>query len=97
MLTYPAGGLKVGLVFIYIHTLFVRAAKALVKFKKNIAQAYWIRGTCDKRKISCTDAYIRVDKLYKHKSIWAIGRCLILASVAHLRKRLSLRLWESWG
>ena len=34
MLTYPAGGLKVGLVFIYIHTLCMRAAKALVKFKK---------------------------------------------------------------
>ena len=31
MLTYPAGGLKHGLVFIYIHTLCVRAAKALVK------------------------------------------------------------------
>ena len=46
MLTYPAGGLKVGLVFIYIHTLCVRAAKALVKLKN--AQAYWIRGCTDK-------------------------------------------------
>ena len=36
MLTYPAGGLKVGLVLIYIHTLCVRAAKALVKFKKKM-------------------------------------------------------------
>ena len=32
MLTYPPGGLKFGLVFSYIHTLCVRAAKALVKF-----------------------------------------------------------------
>ena len=37
MLTYPAGGLKVGLVFIYIHTLCMRAAKALVKSKKKCA------------------------------------------------------------
>ena len=34
MLTYPAGGLKDGLVFIYIHTLSVRAAKALLKSLK---------------------------------------------------------------
>ena len=51
------------------HTLCVRAAKTLVKFLKN-AQAYWIRDTCDKWKISCTDAYIRVDKLYKHTSVY---------------------------
>ena len=51
MMTYPAGGLKVGLVFIYIHTLCVRAAKALVKFFKKNVQAYWIRGD----KLACTD------------------------------------------
>ena len=49
MLTYPAGGLKVGLVFIYIHTLCVRAAKLWLNFKN--AQAYWIRGD----KLACTD------------------------------------------
>ena len=48
MLTYPAGGLKFGLVFIYIHTLqCVRAAEKVWRNFKN-AQANLSRGTCDK-------------------------------------------------
>ena len=54
MLTYPAGGLKVGLVFIYIHTLCVPAPKALVKLKKM------------RRLIGFVD--VLTDKLYKHIS-----------------------------
>ena len=61
MLTYSAGGLKVGLVFIYIHTLCVRAGKALVKFKKMRRLIGFVALA------TCTDAYIRVDKLYKVK------------------------------
>ena len=53
-LTYPAGGLKVGLVFIYIHTLCVQAAKAVVKLKKM------------RRLIGFVD--VLTDKLYKHTS-----------------------------
>ena len=48
MLMYPAGGLKFGLVLIYIHTLqFVRAAEKVWENFKN-AQANLCRGTCDK-------------------------------------------------
>ena len=48
MLTYPAGGLKHGLVSIYIHTLqCVRAAEKFWLNFKN-AQANLSRGTCDK-------------------------------------------------
>ena len=48
MLTYPAGGLKFGLVFIYIHTLqCVRAAEKVWWNFKNV-QANLSRGTCDK-------------------------------------------------
>ena len=54
MLTYPDGGLKVGLVFIYILTLCVRAAKALVKLKKM------------RRLIGFVD--VLTYKLYKHNS-----------------------------
>ena len=60
MLTYPAGGLKAGLVFIYIHTLCVRAAKALVKFLMRKLIGFVALATC-------TNTYIRVDKLYKVK------------------------------
>ena len=61
MLTYPAGGLKVGLVFIYIHTFVCASSESSGEILKN-AHAYWICGTCD---MYCT--YLRVDKLYKVK------------------------------
>ena len=55
MLTYPAGGLKVGLVFIYIHTLCVRALVKLLKMRRLIGFVE-------------TNSHVLTDKLYKHTS-----------------------------
>ena len=88
MLTYPAGGLKVGLVF-YLHPYFVCANSESSGESLKMHKLIGFVALAISDKISCTDTYIHVD-LYKHtSSIWASGRYLILASVAHLRKRLS--------
>ena len=57
MLTYPAGGLKVGLVFIYIHTLYVRAANSGETLKMRRPIGFVV-----------TNSHVLTDKLYKHTS-----------------------------
>ena len=57
MMTYPAGGLKVGLVFIYIHTLCARSESSgeTLKMRRLIGFAV-------------TNSHVLTDKLYKHTS-----------------------------
>ena len=47
------------------------------------------------QELSCTDTYIHVDKWYTLQVYLDRRRDLILTPVAHLRKRLSYRLWGS--